>query len=86
VPLVLVAGAVAIQLPAARWSGSLYLLTTVFALVGFTWVFWAYPDLPTTVTGESPAPRAVSSLVLFSAAIAPLLVERIQAAVRRSTE
>jgi hypothetical protein len=86
VPLVLVAGAVAVGLPAARGIGSLYLLTTLFALVGFTWVFWAYPDLPTTVTGESPAPRAVSSLVLFSAAIAPLLVERIQAALRRSTE
>lgn len=86
VPLVLVTGAVALGLPAARGVGVLYLLTTLFALIGFTWVFWAYPDLPTTVTGESPAPRAVSSLVLFSVAIAPLLVERIRAACRRSTE
>lgn len=84
VPLVLVTGAVALGLPAARGVGVLYLLTTLFALAGFTWVFWAYPDLPTTVTGESPAPRAVSSLVLFSAAIAPLLVERIHAGIRRA--
>lgn len=86
VPLVLLVGVAALRLPAARGLGVLYLLTTFFALVGFTWVFWAYPDLPTTVSGESPAPRAVSSLVLFSAALAPLLVTRIGQGLRRRHE
>jgi hypothetical protein len=86
VPLVLLVGVVALRLPGARGLGVLYLLTTLFALFGFTWVFWAYPDLPTTVTGESPAPRAVSSLVLFSAALAPLLVTRIGQGLRQRHE
>jgi hypothetical protein len=78
--LVVVPVAAAVTLVATggpRRSAVLYLATMALGLAAFTWVFWAVPELPTDPDGESPAPRAMASLALLSAAFAPLLLAQL---------
>ena len=72
-PVALCAAALALWTP-ARPLAVAYLGTSALAFSAFVWIFWAVPDLPTSSTGESPAPRAVGALTLLAAAFAPLLL------------
>ena len=72
-PVALCAAALALWTP-ARPLAVAYLGTSALAFSAFVWIFWAVPDLPTSSTGESPAPRAVGALALLAAAFAPLLL------------
>jgi hypothetical protein len=54
-------------------TAALYLLTLLFAALGYTWITWAIDFLPTNPTDQTPIPRAIASLTLLSAAFVPLL-------------
>jgi hypothetical protein len=83
-PVVLGAAVAAIALARGRDAGVLYVVTLAVGLAAFTWIFVAVPDLPTSPRGEQPAPRAMASLAFLSIALAPLLLARLWAPVRRA--
>jgi len=57
---------------------TLYLGTTVLALLGFTWSIWGFTFMQIDPgAGSSPMPRLVGSLVLLSLAFAPLMLWRL---------
>ncbi|MFN2628012.1 MAG: hypothetical protein ABR569_05160 [Gaiellaceae bacterium] len=64
----------------------LYLLTCALGVVGFVWVLWSFLSFPLDESAQEPIPRAVGSLVLLSAAFAPLLVSRLLAVGAHSAE
>lgn len=72
-PVALCAAVLAMWTP-ARPLAVAYLGTSALAFCAFVWIFWAVPKLPTSSTGESPAPRAVGALAFLAAAFAPLLL------------
>jgi hypothetical protein len=63
-----------------RETAVLYLLTTLFCVLGFTWILVSQPGLQLTTRGsDTPIPRVVGAVVLLSAALAPLLLEQLLA-------
>jgi hypothetical protein len=72
-----VAAAVAVLFRRDYGLSGLFLVTSVLALAGFTWILWSIPSLPLDTSQRTPIPRAVGSLVLLSVAFAPLLLARL---------
>jgi hypothetical protein len=77
VPLALAAAAILLarrrfELPV------LYLLTTLFGIVGYTWILWSFPEFGLRLHNDKPTPipRAVGALVLLAIAFAPLMLAR----------
>jgi hypothetical protein len=73
-PLVVVA--VVAALLAGRYALASYVAVLLgLAVVGFTWITWAFPTLPITEDpAVNPITRAVGSLVLVSCGLVPLLL------------
>lgn len=76
-PLALAAAALCLTVTGiARESAALYLLTTLFSLLGFTWILVSQPGLQLTTHGsDTPIPRAVGAVVLLATMFSPLLIE-----------
>ena len=77
VPIALAAAAAGLTLRgAAREIAVLYVATWVLGVTALTWILWSDPGLTLdTHNSSTPIPRAVGSLVLLSAALAPLLLD-----------
>jgi hypothetical protein len=55
----------------------LYLLTTLFGMVGYVWILWSFPEFGLTLHDKpTPIPRAIGALVLLAVAFTPLLLAR----------
>jgi hypothetical protein len=76
---------VVVLFPTRRATATLYLTTCVLVIASFTWVFVAEPELPTTVRGDQPAPRAMASLIFLSVAFLPLLLGLLGSGQARSS-
>jgi hypothetical protein len=74
VPLAVIAAVAAVMSRRYVALGVLYLLTSVFAVVGFTWILWSIPSLPLDTSQLTPIPRAVGAITLLSVLFAPLLL------------
>jgi hypothetical protein len=85
-PLAVAAAVLVVVLfPTRRATATLYLTTCVLVIASFTWVFVAEPELPTTVRGDQPAPRAMASLIFLSVAFLPLLLGLLGSGQARSS-
>jgi hypothetical protein len=75
-PLAVVAGVACLTAAGRpRQTGIVYLVTAALGVAGFTYVLWSTPDYQLiTAQSATPIPRAVGSIVLFSAVMAPLLI------------
>jgi len=68
-----------------REIAALYLATMTLGVNGLMWIVWSEPTVSLdTHNSTSPIPRAVGSLVLLSAGLAPLLIEPLLSHRRRT--
>lgn len=77
VPVALVAAVLGLTLAGrVRETAVLYLATMVLGVNGLMWIVWSEPTVSLdTHNSTTPIPRAVGSLVLLSAVLAPLLLD-----------
>jgi hypothetical protein len=53
----------------------LYALTTLFGVIGYTWILWSFPSFGLTPSERAtPIPRAIGALVILGVAFAPLML------------
>ena len=85
-PLIVVAVVAAFLAGKRALAGYVAILLTV-AIAGFTWITWAFPNLPITENpAVNPITRAVGSLVIASGGLVPLLLASAWRETARASE